>query len=49
MKCPKCGTDEMTDVCEDCGLAKDSQGYIDAVNLLLDKATEKDEDAEVGW
>ena len=47
MKCPKCGADEMTAVCLSCGLVKDSEQYIGAVNVLFDEAAE-DEDAPVG-
>jgi len=51
MKCPKCD-EEMTgqpSACLDCGLLVDTQEFDDAVNALLDLATEEDEDAGLGW
>jgi len=50
MKCPKCSKEMTVDwpMCMQCGLVKDSQAYVDAVNVLLANA-EEDVDAEVGW
>jgi RNA polymerase subunit RPABC4/transcription elongation factor Spt4 len=46
--CPKCGAEYENGVCPDCGLVEESDEWVDAVNVLFDKANEEAALAEPG-